>query len=196
MQGDGSLYETEVRPYVPAVSAYTVQYGLACFVGYSLQGLDVQLFQVGWRLYLLYIHCCDFISWCKVTFFLLQCYTRSPENATFPTSYGNTLSGQGSPEKTSRLDRIARKVCHVLIRLQIPDFPTGRDGRSQASGIMFPSTGTSVPDRLEPVSPAAGCRSFSGVFRLCHLCLWPVDKIKMLCGTGKGGVDPVDVVGR
>ena len=48
MQGDGSLYETEVRPYVPAVSAYTVQYGLACFVGYSLQGLNVQLFQVGW----------------------------------------------------------------------------------------------------------------------------------------------------
>ena len=34
------------------------------------------------------------------------------------------------------------------------------------------------------------------VCRLRHLCLRPVDKIKMLCGTGKGGVDPVDVVGR
>ncbi len=146
MQGDGSLYETEVRPYVPAVSAYTVQYGLACLVGHGLQGLNVQLFQVGWRLYLLYIHCCDFISWCKVTFFLLQCYTRSPENATFPTSYGKTLSGQGSPEKTLRLERIARKGCHVLSgyrfrisRLAGTAVPRHRESCSQAPGHLFPT---------------------------------------------------------
>ena len=71
MQGDGRLYETEVRPYVPAASAYTVQYGLACLVGHGLQGLDVQLFQVGWRLYLLDVHGSCLSSDAKLLFFFL-----------------------------------------------------------------------------------------------------------------------------
>lgn len=54
---------------------------------------------------------------------------------------------------------------------QIPDFPTDWDRRSQALGIMFPSTGTFVPDRLGLVFPVAGCLPLAVSRITCQLSL-------------------------
>ena len=70
VQRHGGLDKSEVGAYVSAVLAHTVQYCFAGFRGHGLEGLQVQLFQVGWRLYLLYVHNCkkrvDGLR-CKVT---------------------------------------------------------------------------------------------------------------------------------
>ena len=72
MQGHCSLYEAKVWSHVSAMLAHTVEHGAACLVGYCIQGLDVHAFQVGRRLYFLYIH---FLFYCLLSFVtLLQSY--------------------------------------------------------------------------------------------------------------------------
>ena len=50
------FYKSEVRTYVSAMLANTVEHSLAHFVGYNIKCRDVHAFQVGRTLYLLYIH--------------------------------------------------------------------------------------------------------------------------------------------
>ena len=52
----GSLHESQVRPHMTAMLAYTVQHSLSGFISHHLQLLQIQLLQVGWRLYFLNIH--------------------------------------------------------------------------------------------------------------------------------------------
>ena len=50
------FYKSEVRTYVSAMLANTVEHSLAHFVGYNIKCRDIHAFQVGRTLYLLYIH--------------------------------------------------------------------------------------------------------------------------------------------
>ena len=72
VQSHGGLNEAEVRTYVSAVLAHAVEHRPACLVCHNVKRLYVQPFQVGWRLYLLYVHACFIFyvlrfSDCKVT---------------------------------------------------------------------------------------------------------------------------------
>ena len=50
------FYKSEVRTYVSAMLANTIEHSLTHFVGYNIKCRDVHAFQVGRTLYLLYIH--------------------------------------------------------------------------------------------------------------------------------------------
>ena len=63
VEGHGGFHESEVRAYVSAVLAYTVQHCLTCLVGNYFERFDVQLFQVSRRLYFFDIHSVCFFSW-------------------------------------------------------------------------------------------------------------------------------------
>ena len=75
----GSLHESEVWSHMTAMLAYTVQHSLSGFISHHLQLLQIQLLQVGWRLYFLNIHfliVLIMISGCKDT--------KIPENTHYP----------------------------------------------------------------------------------------------------------------
>ena len=66
----GSLHESQVWSHMTAMFAYTVQHSLSGFISHHLQLLQIQLLQVGWRLYFLNIHfliVLIMISGCKDT---------------------------------------------------------------------------------------------------------------------------------
>ena len=56
VQSNSSLNKSEVRTYVSAMLANTVEHSTAHFVGYNIKCRDVHAFQVGRTLNLLYIH--------------------------------------------------------------------------------------------------------------------------------------------
>ena len=56
VQGYRRLHEPKVGPHMASMLAHAVQHGLPCLICHCLQRFQVQLFQVGWRLNLLYVH--------------------------------------------------------------------------------------------------------------------------------------------
>ena len=79
----GSLHESEVWSHMTAMLAHTVQHSLSGFISHHLQLLQIQLLQVGWRLYFLNIHI--FYTYSYMMIMISECKdTKIPENTHYP----------------------------------------------------------------------------------------------------------------
>ena len=81
----GSLHESQVRPHMTAMLAHTVQHSLSGFISHHLQFLQIQLLQVGWRLYFLNIHIFYTYSYDYMMIIISGCKdTKNPGNTHYP----------------------------------------------------------------------------------------------------------------